>query len=196
MTIYRNRTTWMIGITCLLALTFLGLTRQLTLAQGEKKGSLVSLDGLSSRAPAEWKEVENPRQFRYKEFVLPRQADDKMDAELIIFYFGEGGGGGVEANISRWKGMFEPPPGKTIDDVAKREEFKVGNVKVTYLDISGTYLFRPFPMAPRAEPRPNHRMIGVIFESPKGPYFFRLVGPEKTVTYHKKAFDEWLRNFK
>lgn len=165
-------------------------------AQGNQRGALVSIDGLSSRAPAEWKEVNNPRQFRYKEFVLPRQGEDKLDAELIIFYFGEGGGGGVEANIARWKGMFEPPSGKTIDQVSKREEFKVGDVKVTYLDITGTYLYKPFPMAPQAERRPDHRMIAVVFESPKGPYFFRLVGPEKTVTHHKKAFDEWLRNFK
>jgi hypothetical protein len=165
-------------------------------AQEQKKGSLVSLDGLSSRAPAEWKEVNTQRQFRYKEFSLPRVGDDKYDAELIIFYFGQGGGGGVEENIARWKGIFQPPPGKDIDQVTKREEFRVGDVKVTYLDISGTYLYRPFPMAPRAEPRPDHRMIAVIFESPKGPYYFRLVGPEKTVSQHKPAFDEWLRNFK
>jgi hypothetical protein len=113
---------------------------------------------------------------------------------LIIFYFGEGGGGGIEANITRWKGMFDASDGKKPD--AKQEEMKVGDVKVTYLDLAGTYMFKPFPMAPKAEPRPNHRMIAVIFDSPKGPYFFRLVGPEKTVAHHKKAFDEWLKNFK
>jgi hypothetical protein len=184
------------GVPLLVLAAGLALVSEPASAQGEKKGALVSLDGLSSRAPADWKEVEGARQFRYKEFSLPRQGDDKADAELIIFYFGEGGGGGVDANITRWKGMFEPPAGKTADDIAKKEEMKIGNVKATYLDLTGTYLFKPFPMAPRAEPRPNHRMIGVIFESPKGPYFFRLVGPEKTVTYHKKAFDEWLKNFK
>jgi len=184
------------GMPLLVLAAGLAIVSEPASGQGEKKGALVSLDGLSSRAPADWKEVEGARQFRYKEFSLPRQGDDKADAELIIFYFGEGGGGGVDANIARWKGMFEPPAGKTVDDIAKKEELKIGNVKATYLDLTGTYLFKPFPMAPRAEPRPNHRMIGVIFESPKGPYFFRLVGPEKTVTYHKKAFDEWLKNFK
>lgn len=149
----------------------------------------VALDGLSSKVPAGWKEGEASSQFRFKQFTLPKAAGDKADAELIIFYFGEGGGGGVEANLTRWKGMFENGKDKV-------ETFKVGNVKVTYLDIAGTYLFKPFPMAPKAEPRPEHRMLAVVFESPKGPYFIRLVGGEKTIAEHKKGFDEWLKNFK
>jgi hypothetical protein len=187
------------GLLALLAIVGLACQaeqKRAVAAQAEKKGSIVSLDGLSSRAPADWKEAETAKPFRYKEFTLPKQGDDKADAELIIFYFGEGGGGGVEANITRWKAMFEPPAGKSGDDIAKKEEIKVGNVKATYVDLAGTYLYKTSPMAPVSEKRPNHRMIGVIFESPKGPYFFRLVGPEKTVTAHKKAFDEWLKNFK
>ena len=39
-------------------------------------------------------------------------------------------------------------------------------------------------------------MIGVIFESPGGPYFMTLIGPARTVEQHKKGFDEWLKNFK
>jgi hypothetical protein len=163
-------------------------------ARADEKGVVVGIDGLSSRAPAEWKEAEMPRQFRFKEFSIPGEGGEK--AELIIFYFGEGSGGGVDENVKRWKGMFEPAAGKKIDDVAKVEKMKVGNVNVTYLDVSGTYLYKPFPMAPQAEKRPNHRMISVVFESPKGPYFFRLVGPEKIVTANKAKFDEWLKNFK
>jgi hypothetical protein len=39
-------------------------------------------------------------------------------------------------------------------------------------------------------------MIGVIFASPKGPYYMRLVGPEKTVAQHESAFAAWLRAFR
>jgi hypothetical protein len=74
----------------------------------------------------------------------------------------------------------------------------VGSVPVTYLDVNGTYLskFPPFDPNAQVTPRPNWRMIGVIFESEKGPYFIRLIGPADTVAYHKKGFDEWLRGFK
>jgi hypothetical protein len=153
------------------------------------KGTKVTIDGLSSQAPGNWKEVATTSQMRFKQFSVPKVGDDKLDGELIVFFFGTGGGGGVQANLTRWRGMFENGKDKV-------EEFKVGDVKCTYLDLSGTYLYKPSPMAPRAEPRPNHRMIAVVFESPKGPYFIRFVGPEKTITENKKAFDEWLKNFK
>jgi hypothetical protein len=171
---------------------------KLVAAEGEKKGALVSIDGLSSRAPGDWKEEEATVQTRYKQFKLPKQGDDKAEAELVISFFGQGSGGGVDANIDRWKKQFEPPAGKSIDDVAKKEDLKIGEVKATYFDVSGTYLMkrRPFDPNEKPTPMPNYRMINIIFESPKGPYFFRLVGPEKTVTHHKKAFDEWLKNFK
>jgi len=163
-----------------------------------KKGVLVEIDGLKSTAPANWKSEEVTTKFRTHHFRIPHVADDKNDAELTIFFFGTGSGGSADANVKRWKGMFIPPEGKKIDDVAKLENFKVGNVDVTYLDVQGTYKFkeRPFDPAAKEELRPDHRMLGVVFESPKGPYFFRLVGPAKTVTENKKSFEDWVKGFK
>jgi hypothetical protein len=153
-------------------------------------GTKVTIDGLSSTAPAGWKEVDVTGKFgRAKQFTVPKVGDDKLDGELIVYFFGTGSGGGVDANLSRWKGMFQNGKDKV-------EDFKVGDVKVTYLDVSGTYLYKASPMAPQAEPREKHRMLAAIFESPKGPYYIRFVGPEKTITENKKGFDEWLKNFK
>jgi hypothetical protein len=164
----------------------------------QKKGTIVEIDDLKSVAPADWKSEEVTTKFRTHHFRIPHVADDKSDAELTIFFFGTGSGGSADANVKRWKGMFLPPEGKKIDDVAKVENFKVGNVDVTYLDVQGTYKFkeRPFDPAAKEELRPDHRMLGVVFESPKGPYFFRLVGPAKTVTENKKAFEDWVKGFK
>lgn len=162
----------------------------------DDKGTPVTIDGLTSKAPAAWKEIKTTSQMRFKQFAVPKVEGDEADAELVIYFFGTGGGGGVQANIDRWKGQFKPPEGKSIDDVAKTEEMTVGKVKVTYFDVNGTFLYKRTPMDSKVEERPNHRMLAVIFESENGPYFFRFVGPEKTVTHHKKGFDEWLKNFK
>ena len=35
----------------------------------------------------------------------------------------------------------------------------------------------PFAPNPSVELRPNYRMLGAIFETESGPYYFRLVGP-------------------
>jgi hypothetical protein len=163
-----------------------------------KHGILVALDGLESRAPADWQEEPPTNRTRIKQFRLSPIGDDKDNAEVVIFYFGEGQGGSAADNINRWKGFFVPPEGKKIDDVAKVQKLKVGDVAVTYLDIYGTYSFKFPPFSPSAKTtlRPNYRMLGVVFESKKGPYFIRMVGPADTVAQYKKGFDEWLKGFK
>jgi hypothetical protein len=180
---------------CFLVTLALALAGSVSLG-ADDKGTAVTIDGLTSTTPADWKEAKTASSMRFKQFTLPKAEGDTADAELVIFFFGAGGGGGIKANIERWKGQFKPPVGKSIDDVAKSEEMTVGKVKVTYFDVSGTFLYKRTPMDSNVEERPNHRMLAIIFESENGPYFFRLVGPEKTVTHHKKGFDEWLKNFK
>jgi hypothetical protein len=163
---------------------------------GEGKGTEVDFDGLRSRAPAAWKaEAVKKGGLRYAQFRLPKKGDDKADAEVVIF---KGIGGGSKANIDRWKGMFIPPKGKTLDEVSSVKELKVGKVKVHYLNISGTYKYNPQPFNPnsKVELRPGYRMIGVVFEGPEDVYHIRLVGPEGTVTHYQQGFDEWLKAFK
>lgn len=167
-------------------------------AQESRSGTIVTLDGLKSQTPADWVEEPTTSQLRWKQFRLPVVGNDKDNAELIIFFFGTGSGGSADDNIKRWKDMFVPPEKKTIDDVAKVEKHKVGDVNVTYVDVNGTYKFRAQPANPNSATmlRPNYRLLGVVFESPKGPYFMRLVGPADTVGHHKKGFDSWLKAFK
>jgi hypothetical protein len=165
-------------------------------AADEGKGAVVDLGGLKSRAPASWEE-QRATGMRVAQFRVPRADGDKEDAEFVVFFF-QGGGGSNEDNIKRWKGQFVPPKGKSIDDVTKVEKTKVGNADVTYVDLSGTYKFKKFPMQPddQAELRPHYRALKVIFETPKGPYYLSLVGPDKTVEQNKKGFDEMLKGFK
>jgi hypothetical protein len=165
---------------------------------GDKGGSEVTLDGLTSRTPAAWKKGTPASKMRSYQFTLPRADGDPEDAELVIFFFGKGGGGGAEENIKRWKGFFRAPDGKTLDDVSKVTKFKVGDVDVTYLDVSGTFLSKDPPFDPNAKEvkKADFRRFGVIFESPNGPYFITLTGPAKTMERHKKDFDDWLKNFK
>ncbi len=165
---------------------------------GEGKGTEVTLDGLKSRTPTDWKMQKPSNRLRTHQFLVPRASGDKEDAEMVIFHFGAGSGGSAADNIKRWKTMFAPPEGKTIDDVSKVEKFKVGDVSVAYLDVRGTYLYKNPPFAPNAkvERKPNFRRYGVIFESPNGPYFITLTGPARTMEQQKKGFDEWIKGFK
>jgi hypothetical protein len=165
-------------------------------ADGDKeKGDVVDLDGIKSQAPAAWKEETPANRMRFMQFRLPKKGDDKDDAELVIF---KGLGGGAKPNIDRWKGQFEPPEGKKIDDVAEVKEIKIGDRPAMQLDIQGTYLFNSQPFNPRAkkEKKPNYRMVAIYFDGPRDVYQIKLTGPAKTVEAYKASFDEWLKNFK
>jgi hypothetical protein len=162
------------------------------------KSDVVTLDGLKSKVPASWKSQKPSNKFRAYQFLVPKAEGDKKDAELVIFYFGEGSGGTVQDNLKRWKSQFQAPEGKTIDDVSTVKTMKVGNVELTYLDIHGTYLYKFPPFDPNAKVMrlQNYRNLSVYWASEKGPYFIRLTGPAKTVAQHQKEFDGWLKNFK
>ncbi len=167
----------------------------------KKKGNRVTIDGLTSVAPAEWKEEEPSelgKKFRVKQFRLPKVEKDKHDAEMVIFFFGAGSGGSVKDNVKRWQGFFIPPKGEKIADVTKVEKKKAGDVPLTCVDIHGTYKYKkaPFILDSKAELRPGYRMINVIFDSKNGPYWFRLVGPAKTIAHYKKGFDQFVKSFK
>src|SRR5262245_16213448 len=176
----------------------LGLGALLVAAAGasaDDKGTVVKFDDLKSTTPADWKAEKPASSMRFAQFRLPRAKDDKADGEIRIF---KDLGGTVAQNMARWRGEFLPPEGKKIDDVAKESELKVGDAKVAYLDIQGTWLDGP-PNVPanRRTKRPGYRMLAVQFEIPKGSLFhIKLIGPAATVEQHKKGFDEWLKAFK
>lgn len=164
-------------------------------------GASVELGGLKSEAPAAWKESESKSPMRLKQFTVPGKGGEKAgDAELVVFFFGQGQGGSVEDNLARWKKQFEPPAGKTLEQVSKTESVKLaakGAPPATLLDISGTYMFKARPMEPGpGEPRPGYRMLASVLETAQGSYYIRLVGPEKTVSDAKKDYVRWLKGFK
>jgi hypothetical protein len=175
---------------------WLALTVLVVVIGNGRADTPVTLGTMKSSAPSDWKSEATTSQMRAYQFGIPRSEGDPRDAEIIIFNFGTMGGGTPEQNIARWKGMFIPPEGKKIDDVAKVDEFKVGPAEVTSLDVQGTYRHKTSPMAATEDLRPDSRMIAVMFQTAQGPYYVRFVGPAKTVTAHKQQFDRWLRAFK
>jgi len=161
----------------------------------DKKGTVVDLDGLKSTTPANWKEEAPSNKLRFAQFKLPPQEGDKEPTEVAIF---KGLGGSPKQNVERWKSQFIPPKGKTIDDVAKVQEIKVGGNDGVYLDVQGTYKFKAAPFDPNSKEmlKPNFRMLAIQFEGPKDIIQIRMTGPAKTVEAAKKGFDEWLKAFK
>jgi len=156
------------------------------------KGTVVEVDGLRSESPKAWKEEAPANKMRYAQFKIPGTGGD---AELVIF---KGLGGGANANVERWKKQFVPPEGKKIDDVCKVEKIKFGPSEAVSVDISGTYVFKNPPFDPNAkeERKADYRMLAIYIDGKNDVWQIKLTGPAKTVEAQKKAFDDWIKNFK
>jgi hypothetical protein len=165
---------------------FLALTLLLT--------SLATQTGsLTFTAPKEWKPRPPASSMRVAEFVVPKAQGDAEDAEAIVYFFG-GTGGSVDANVQRWIGQFDRAKDAPAD--GNRKTFSVGSLKVTTVDVSGTYIAEVRPGATERHNKHGFRMRAAVIETPKGPYFFRLVGPANTVKGASAAFDAFLQSLR
>ena len=166
-------------------------------AAGPPWGHGASVFGQQARigfdAPPEWiaEDVSSP--MRVAQFTLPRTEGDIEDAELTVFYFG-GGGGTVEANLERWTNQMLQPDGGRSADVATTTSFAVGALTITLLDVPGTYAAEVRPGSGMRYYKPGFRLKAAVVETPVGPYFFKLTGPEQTVRTWESGFSTLLES--
>lgn len=152
-----------------------------------------SAGGLEWTAPTGWESQARP--MRAANYVVPA-ADGAQPGELAVYYFGPGQGGSVEMNVKRWIGQFRAPDGGPADSLVKREDETINGIEVTVIDLTGTYLFKPFPMAPKAQERPGYRMLAAIAQGADAPVFFKLTAPAKTTAEAEAKFDAMLASLK
>ncbi len=158
-----------------------------TLAGMHQFASAEEAGGIQFDAPSAWTPA--PKPMRTANYTIPASAGDSRDGELAVHYFGPGQGGGVDANVRRWLGQFVNADGSPLRaGDADRSEQEVSGLQVTVLDVRGTYLFKPFPMAPRATPLPGYRMLAAIVQGPDAPIFFKLTAPAKTAAAAEPEF--------
>jgi hypothetical protein len=136
---------------------------------------------LAFTAPAAWHARPTSSSMRVAEFVVPRAPGDPEDAEVVIYYFG-GGGGSVDANVDRWIGQMHQPDGSPSKDKARRGQRIINGLKVSTVDVTGTYVAEVRPGATEHLNKPDFRLRAAVVETPKGAYYVKMTGPSKTVT--------------
>src|SRR5581483_5631985 len=74
---------------------------------------------------------------------LAKEEGDSEAPTVAIYYFGEGKGGTVDDNVERWVGQFKTADGEKIaKDKVKKETFESNGLKITTVEVSGTYTAR------------------------------------------------------
>ena len=140
---------------------------------------------------ASWQPRPAASSMRVAEFVVPRAGDDLEDGDVIVYYFG-GQGGSVEANVTRWIGQMQQPDGRASADVAHRDSRTVNGMKLSIVDVSGTFVAEMRPGSAEHFNKPGFRMRAAVVETDAGPYFIKLTGPERTVRAATADFDRFL----
>jgi len=125
---------------------------------------------LTFSRPEKWKWVDIQPGMRAAQLEVKGE-DGKNNGEVVFFHF-PGGGGGVQANIDRWLGMFQEGKDKIN---AKTEKVKKEHGTVTYVQADGTYM-SGMPGGPK-KPQAETMLQGAIIETPDANVFVRLTGP-------------------
>ena len=146
--------------------------------------------GLTWTAPGGWT-IAPASPMRVATYRIPAAAGDAEGGEMAIFYFGEGQGGGVDANVERWFSQLAPEPGRKKNE---KKETQVAGLKVTLVSAEGTYS-SGMPGGPTT-PKKGWALLGAIAEGPQGAVFFKLTGPKKTVSAASKDFDGLVKSLK
>lgn len=127
--------------------------------------------------------------MRAATYSIPLAAGDTGVAECVVNYFGPGQGGGVDANVERWRNQVLGLDGKPAP--AKVDKRTIRDVPVVMIDSTGSYTGMGGPMGP-GKPVSGYRLLGAIAQGSGGAIFFKLTGPARTVSAHETHFRRML----
>ena len=150
---------------------------------------------LRYKVPEGWTTEKPTSELRVAQYKLPKAAGDSEDALLVVYYFGQGQGGSAEANIDRWINQIQQPDGRPSKERAKTEALTVNGLQVSTVDVTGNYAGGMSPDSAPANNKSIYRLRGAVIDTPKGSYFVKLTGPEKTVSHWDQAYNDYIKSF-
>ena len=152
-----------------------------------------SVAGLKWTVPVGWKTESGTRPMRAATYTVAPTAGDTASAECVVYFFGAGQGGSVQANLDRWNGQLLASDGKPTEaKIAKRT---IHGLAVTTIDASGDYTGMGGPMASSKPVQHHYRLLGAIVEGPGGNVFIKFTGPAKTIAANQAAFEQLVNSF-
>jgi hypothetical protein len=134
------------------------------------------------QAPAGWKEVPGG-QFLVSKFQIAG-ADSAQAAVNVSMSAGDGGG--LAANLNRWRGQLGLAPLSPNDLQLQIQTLDVANGKAMFIDMSGTDV----------RTQQKARLFGAVVPQDKQTWFYKLMGDEKVVEREKDAFTKFVQNTK
>ncbi len=145
----------------------------------------INAAGLNFSLPAGWDREQPSSSMRAAQAAINGSGGA---GQLTVFFFGPGGGGSVEDNLSRWVGQMQDAAA-----VPTRDQFGTGDFLVTTIRQAGTLKASTMGTFPNSD-QPNYVLLGAVVEGPGGPWFFKAVGPQATMDEQAEAFRKMLED--
>jgi hypothetical protein len=141
---------------------------------------------MTSAVPISWQVIKPSSKMRLAQFAI----SDERQAEVVVFYFGVGQGGGAQANIDRWVSQFKPVNGKPVQPRVKNLT-TTGGFAVTWVEIQGDYA-RGVGVGPIGDFKSDRMLIAAITETPHGNLYIQFHGDNKTILEHRDEFSQFV----
>jgi len=131
--------------------------------------------------PDGWKK-EPASQFRTLNFSFGKDGEGECYVSRV--------GGGLEANLNRWRGQMglEPASAEKIKALPKRLLF---GMESTYVELDGT-----FKGVGAAEAKPDYRMVGLVLSLPDVSFFVKMTGPKTLLMENEGNFTKFCESLK
>jgi hypothetical protein len=127
--------------------------------------------------PEHWQQQQTRSSMRAAQFAI----GDTV--ELVVFYFGPSGGGGIEANIDRWIGQFDAD-GREVERAnggSQQGDWELVTIKGTFNKSVGP------PIMQKTAKMRDAVVLGLILKSKSGNYFLKMNGPRDAVLAERDA---------
>ncbi|WP_299468505.1 hypothetical protein [uncultured Gimesia sp.] len=144
---------------------------------------LKEFDGIRFQVPEGWEQVTlSPAQqgLITASFRMP-QAGNEITLTLSSV------GGGIDANLQRWGGQFQLPPGET----PLQESIRVDHEDAVWLDLRGTFDSGP---AFNSAAESGMRMIGVAIPRSPRDFYLKLTGPREQLLKVEDEFRHFVKS--
>ena len=157
-------------------------------APGEVAAPEPADPGVAWRVPERWT-TDLAQGMRLATYLVTAAKGDEK-AQCGVYYFGPGQGGGVEPNLQRWMGEFQPLEKHDI------QRLTPGGITVTRIVARGTYVAHSMRGPEEPSEKKSWSLMGAVVEGPQGDLFFKLIGPSAIVDAAAADFDRMLGSMK
>lgn len=143
---------------------------------------------LELNPPAEWTK-KPPRVMTSEVYVVPRAEGDPEDADLAVSYLTAQVQ--LQMNVDRWCSQFGFNP-EQCRERTKQTTLEGTKYPTVLVEMSGTYSPGAM-MGPASTPKENFTMLAAEVRTPDRAWYFKLVGPQKTVDRWREPFVEYVK---